>query len=249
MRPSPTQKAALTPTRPPQLAPAGPGLAATAAHVHKAEPAALIRDPAADRPRTIRHRPGKFTHWQPRRMEAARHQIERLPDPGEQIHIVQGGEFYFWDLIPTFLQMNGRPAAALAIATLSFNADHAKQLLELLDAGKIAHCDFICSTMSEKRDQAGCAQLAANLKARGHRYVAVRNHAKLILLTMPPDYYTLAGSANLGSCRAIETFTMTNHEPTHDFHRSWIDAVFSRAGQTTDGNAIGGTTDTLTPPP
>jgi hypothetical protein len=161
---------------------------------------------------------------------AAEH-LRRLPDDGETIHAVMKGNYHAWDLVPAVLQL-ATPAtiAYLGIATLGFNRANAQELVDLLDKGHVSKVDFICSTYFRGNSADEYTQLHGALTSRGHRCVAIRSHAKVILFQMTDGAaYVIESSANLRSCRAIEQFTLTADPGLLAFHREWIEQLITEA--------------------
>lgn len=160
---------------------------------------------------------------------AAKH-LERLPEPGESIHAVMRGNFNAWDLIPAALQMM-HPATigTLRTTTLGFNRRNSKQLVDLIDDGKIARCFFICSLFYEQAESAKgeCDYLRRELAERNGAFISVRNHSKVQTFdTSDGNHYVIESSANLRSCRNIEQFTLSNDAGLLAFHAQWIDRIF-----------------------
>jgi len=163
---------------------------------------------------------------------AAKH-LERLPEAGETFHCIMRGNYNGWDLVPAVLQL-AAPAriAELHVATLGFNAQNADELIQLIDAGSIGRCTFICSVYYKSmKDGAPVYDgLAQALTERGHQIAAIRCHAKILLFELT-DGRCLAveSSANLRSCRNIEQFTMTHDGDLLAFHRGWMTDLLNRS--------------------
>ncbi len=162
---------------------------------------------------------------------AAKH-LRELPAAGESLHCVMRGNYNAWDLVPATLRL-AAPAtiAALHVATLGFNGRNAVELCELLDAGAVGSATFLCSHYFEKTTPDVFGYLAAELARRDQRILAMRSHAKIILMRLSDGrHYTIEGSANLRSCRNIEQFCMTNDRGLMEFHRTWIEQMFPPRG-------------------
>ena len=141
------------------------------------------------------------------------------------------GNFNSWDLIPAILTL-AEPAtiAELNIATLGFNSKGAAALIDLLDTGPVSRCTFLCAHYWKSVEGDTYDELAEALTTRGHRCLAMRCHAKIVLAELTDGRcLTIESSANLRSCRAIEQFTMTNDPPLLQFHRGWMKQVLDEA--------------------
>lgn len=157
-------------------------------------------------------------------------QIERLPDPGESIHCIMRGNYHAWDLIPAALKL-AAPATidALYVATLGFNDANARELVGLLDAGRVERVTFLCSAYFKDASPETYKPLVDQLLDRGQRIAAIRTHAKIQAYTLTDGRaFVIESSANLRSCRNIEQFCMTADRALFDFHATWMDEVFAQ---------------------
>jgi hypothetical protein len=134
------------------------------------------------------------------------------------------------NLIPATIQLSGDVIQWLGISTLSFSQDNLAELLCLLDAGKVRAVSFHYSAYFRGIEKDACARLTAELQQRGGEVLAYRNHAKLILMDMARgDGFTAESSANLRSCRNVETAAFTNDAALLDFHRTWRPSLSQKA--------------------
>ena len=155
--------------------------------------------------------------------------LDRLPEPGETYPVVMRGNYNGWDIVPAVLRL-AAPAtiAELNISTLSFNEQNATELIELLDAGQIGRCTFLCSVYYRSmKDGAPVYEgLAEALTTRCHHIAAIRCHAKILAMELIDGRcLVVESSANLRSCRNIEQFTMTHDADLLRFHRGWMTAL------------------------
>lgn len=155
--------------------------------------------------------------------------LGRLPAPGESYHLVCRGNWPAWALIPAFIRLGcGATIDTLHIATLGFSRANGEQLLSMLDDGLIHHVSMAISCYFKSNESGMVEWLAHELKHRGHRFAAVRNHAKVIAVGMTDgSAITVESSANLRSCRNVEQFTITNNADLLKFHQQWIDTVLA----------------------
>lgn len=157
--------------------------------------------------------------------------LDRLPRRGEAFHVVMTGNFDAWHLVPAVVKL-ARPATVrgLHIATLGFNRPGAEDLLALIDAGTVAAVRFVCSCYFRSVDADVFDFLHAGLTSRGHRCVAIRSHAKIVVFDLSDGrQLVIESSANLRSCHNIEAFTLTHDAALAEFHRGWLDEVIEAA--------------------
>lgn len=157
--------------------------------------------------------------------------IERLPAPGETVHLVMRGSFQAWDLFAGLLRLAYPVRVAhVAIATFGFNERTARLMAEALDSGQIQNATFLGSLMFAHTHHASYATVRQTFETRGHRCGCARNHAKVIAALMEDGRgFAFAGSANLQRCRNIETFDLTQDHTLASFHLAWITEAVATA--------------------
>ena len=64
--------------------------------------------------------------------------------------------------------------------------------------------------------------------AHGFRIKALRSHAKLLLMHIGSRYFVVESSANMRSCRNVETACIFQSQTLFDFHKKWIDELLER---------------------
>lgn len=157
--------------------------------------------------------------------------LRPLPADGETYHIVLSGKASLWDTVPAVLEL-ATPAtiAELWIATLGFSARNTEELMAFLDGGQVQRCHFICSHYFRGTSEHLYTPMEQGLTARGQRFLAMRNHTKVILMTLT-DGRCIVGesSANLRSCKNIETLTLTHDRALLEFHARWMNDIFEEA--------------------
>ncbi len=167
-----------------------------------------------------------------RRSEAsAAATLDRLPARGEAFHVISGGNWHGFSLVPLCCNLIA-PAVIdeLVISTLSFNSGNTDRLVELLDSGAVRSVAMLASVYFRDTSRREYGELAAKLAERGHRLAAVRTHAKIIAMrTTAEDHVVIESSANLRSCRNAEQYTMMNDAALFAFHRSWIADLIQKA--------------------
>jgi len=154
---------------------------------------------------------------------AAKH-LQRLPDPGESVHIIMRGNFNAWDMVPAMLQLAGGAAIdELYLTTLGFNKSNAIELFNLFDVGLVRKIGFICSIYFRDANVSEYQALADGMRERNQRVLAMRNHTKIILARFEDGRtFAIESSANLRAARNLEQMTIHAAEDLFDFHKKWI---------------------------
>jgi hypothetical protein len=149
--------------------------------------------------------------------------LDHLPGRGESLHGVISGKYALFELVPALIERKGK-IADLIVATLSFSKANAADLLGLLDDGHVERFSLLISYYFKSTSRPIYDLLVPQLRERGHRVLAMRTHAKIMLARMASgDRYVVETSANLRSSVNIEQFVMTNDPQLYDFHHQWID--------------------------
>jgi hypothetical protein len=150
--------------------------------------------------------------------------LKVLPREGESLHGVICGKYAMWDLVPALIERTGRKIADLHIATLSYGKQNATELLSLIDDGQVKRCSLIVSYYFKAQNRPLYDTLVPPLRERGHRVLAMRNHAKLLLVKLVGGgSFVVEGSANLRSCKNVEQFVLTRCRRLYRFHREWLE--------------------------
>lgn len=155
--------------------------------------------------------------------DALKH-LKRLPTEGQSLHGVICGKYAMFDLIPAIIERTGRRITDLHIATLSYGKQNAADLIGLLDAGQVRRCSLLISYFFKAQNRSLYDTLVPELRQRGHRVLAMRTHAKLLLIKMAGGgSFVVEGSANLRSCKNVEQFVLTRCRKLYRFHRGWLE--------------------------
>jgi hypothetical protein len=163
-----------------------------------------------------------FVDYRPN-ADALKH-LKIIPAEGETLHGIICGRYALWDLVPALIERTGRSISDLHIATLSYGKQNAADLLGLLDGGQIKRCSLLVSYFFKAQNESLYNTLVPQLRERGHRVLAMRTHAKLLLMKFAAGgSFVVEASANLRSCKNIEQFTMTRCRKLYRFHRDWIE--------------------------
>jgi hypothetical protein len=170
----------------------------------------FIRRPAHRLFKDYRADPNAYKHLAP------------LPGPGESLHGIISGKYALYELIPALIEHAGN-IAELHIATLSFNKQNASDILDLLDEGRIAKMNLIISYYFKSTSPEIYSLLIPQMRERGHKVLAMRNHCKLILAKMENGTkYVIESSANLRSSVNLEQFVLTDDADLYEFHYQWM---------------------------
>jgi len=151
------------------------------------------------------------------------------PEPGESIHIVGDGGHDFWTYVPQLIDWFGR-VEELYCSTWTLSRPNAMELLELMDAGRVGRVSMLTGLYFKRRESAVYATLLHGLRKRAGRYVAFRNHAKVLLLSCEQRdaWICVEGSANLTGNPRLEQYVITNSRTLYDFHRKWMEECLNR---------------------
>jgi hypothetical protein len=166
-------------------------------------------------------------------IENAAKALDRLPDSGESFHGIMAGNFHAFAFLPAIIRL-ASPARVVEanIATLGFNETNSLELFDLLDRSDIQRCTFIFSCYYRSAEPEVTDALIDGLQARGQRVAVVRNHAKIILVELDDGRcLTWEGSANMRSCRNVESYVLTNDVGLLHFHRGWMMEMLSKGNQ------------------
>jgi hypothetical protein len=166
-----------------------------------------------------------------RRTKTASEAIGRLPTPDEAVHLAISGRFALWNVVPAVLELAECRIETLTIATLGFSRGNVDDLCSLIDAGQIANVSLLCSHYFKGTSNGIYEHAEAELAKRPvARFLSCRQHAKLLLLRLEDGQtITVESSANLRSCKNIETMTLIGSPEVYHFHKQWIDELFAEA--------------------
>lgn len=181
---------------------------------------------------TTRIRSAKVQLRDARRLDRAVEALDRLPGPGEYIHIVTGQEFRGFDLLPAMLRLaKAKRFDGLTLTTLGFSRDNLADLAGMIQAGQIppAKLRILASDFFRRADKEIWQHGADQARRLGYGFRSTRNHTKLILAAIGGRFYAVESSANLRSCANLEQFTMTQSRQLYDFHAGWIGTVWPTA--------------------
>jgi hypothetical protein len=185
------------------------------------------------------HRPSRRLFIDYRANPDTLRHLERLPRERETLHGVICGKYALWELVPALIERTRRKIADLHIATLSYGKSNAEDLLGLLDGGQVKRVSLLVSYYFKAQNRHLYDSLVPPLRERGHRVLAMRTHAKILLVKMAGGgSYVVEASANLRSCKNVEQFCLTRDRQLYRFHRDWLEGelLHGREEGTDDSN-------------
>jgi hypothetical protein len=160
-------------------------------------------------------------------LREARQVLNVMPGPGESLHAVQSGRYDLANVVDVILERLGT-AAALRIATLSFNRRNVQRMAAWTESRAAQRLTLLCSSFFYEHNPE-LFQEAHQILAPPHRLAASRNHCKVIAFDFATgDKLVLEGSANLRTNGNREQFCLIHDAALHDWHGRWIDAEVSR---------------------
>ncbi len=164
------------------------------------------------------------------RLEHLRELLSELPKVNESFHVVSSGNFDFWMYIPYLIGMMGY-ADNLYVSTWTMSREVVNQIFEMFDTGKAKSLSVMTGLYLKRRETAVYTMLLNGIINRNQRYVAFKNHTKLLLLSNIKSnvYLVIEGSANLTANPRAEQFILTHSRELYNFHCEWMNDMFERA--------------------
>ncbi len=184
-----------------------------------------------DRPLQLLRKPRRRRQLRALRQEKLEEFLQRLPEPGETLHIVSNGSFDYWNFAPVTLQLlaaKERDPAVFYGSTWTMNRSNVLQLLSLYDQKKLSSVTMFSGLYFKRREPAVYTTLASGLIDRGQRFLCFENHTKIMLLGAPPDWIVMEGSANFTANPRLEQNTISNDQELFDFHKAWMEELLTK---------------------
>ncbi|GHU69976.1 hypothetical protein FACS1894184_14800 [Clostridia bacterium] len=145
-----------------------------------------------------------------------------MPAQGEAVHVISGGVFDYWDIIPWIINNYGAASELLA-STWTMNRECVLSLLNLYDSGKIRSMGIVSGDYFKNRETAVFATLYEGMQQRNQPFACFNNHAKVLLIHIPDVCWFVAeGSANFNANPRLEQFQLMNDKELYNFHKQWI---------------------------
>lgn len=149
-----------------------------------------------------------------------------LPEPGEAIHCLMGGNYDLGQVVCAILSKH--PVRSLRIATLAYSKRTVAELFAAKEKGRIGTLTLLVSGFFERHNKELFQWVSGELADHpGSRQAAARSHCKVVCFefadgSMP---MTFEGSANLRKNGDREQLTAFRDRPLHDWHAGWIDSL------------------------
>lgn len=150
--------------------------------------------------------------------------VDRLPVPGEDFHIIGGGNVDAFHIIPCTLHY-APVIECMYIATWSMTRENMQDLLKLFDTGKIREINIVISIFFQGRYKGDCAFLKSEMKKRNQKIVICLNHAKIILMNAGGKNLVFQGSANFTANPRVEQMILSCSRELLEFHKEWMDSL------------------------
>ena len=167
-----------------------------------------------------------------RRMRQARLAAELLPglpESGESIHAIMGGNYDLAQVIVATVKKH--PVVSLRVATLCVNRRTMAETIEQLTAGNIGTLTVLVSGFYERHNREEFDAIRDELlnDHPGSRIAAARSHCKVVCFEFRDQTTPLVfeGSANLRKNGDREQLTAIRSRELHDWHAAWIDELVS----------------------
>ncbi len=193
------------------------------------QPAALANvDLRLANGRSASSRQDKRTFTTLTKCSKAAEQLGHLPESSESRHCVLKGDFALFDFISASLSLSGEAIDELLVATLSVSKKNAEDLGQLVASGQIKSLAILVSHYFSAAENAIYEQVVETCRQHGGRVVAMRTHAKVLLMTIGKRRLVVESSANLRSCHNVEQATMFNDADLYAFHREWITELLDK---------------------
>lgn len=180
-----------------------------------------------ERPLQMTRKPRRRLQLRALRQEKLEDFFQRLPEPGETVHVVSNGSFDYWNFAPVTLQLLGRSAVFYG-STWTMNRSNVLQLLGLYDRKRFSSVTMFSGLYFKRREPAVYTALASGLIDRGQRFLCFENHTKIMLIGAEPDWIVMEGSANFTANPRLEQNTITNDRDLFDFHKQWMEDLLAK---------------------
>lgn len=153
--------------------------------------------------------------------------LARIPEPACSVHMMTGGSFDFWDYIHAILDLAApRVCDQFYGSTWIMNRTNAKDLLALMDAGRIRKVGIITGVYFQRRESSVFHMIYEGLRRRGQRFKACANHSKWFAMALDDGTRLVAeGSANFTENGNAEQVAITHSPELFDYYREWAEEV------------------------
>lgn len=166
----------------------------------------------------------KAEHIFVKRREKAREELtDKMPQPGEAVHIVMSGMWDYWH-IPECILDQYAPGAVKEIhcATWAYNR---QTLIAFRNQVEKHGCKttFMVTRANKGRYPSEHYLLLQTIEKYNGTLIELNQHAKIYLINAQLDYYSIVGSANMTKNESLEQAVIINDRKTYDFYKSIFD--------------------------
>lgn len=174
-------------------------------------------------PGMYKHKIAKYRQRFIKKTDDLKRVITELPEPGYSYHYISAGAWDFYTVIPVFISLFPGPIDETYVTTWTMSRDNAYDILKNFDDGKIKKINLLTGIYFKRRETAVYSVLVNGLLKRKQRYVATKNHTKIILMRSETDFLICEGSANLTANPRVEQYVINNDQGLYEFHAAWMD--------------------------
>lgn len=158
-----------------------------------------------------------------RREQAQQELAEKMPKPGEAVHIVMSGMWDYWH-VPEYVLNQYTPGAVKEIhcATWAYNR---QTLIAFRDQIEKHGCKttFMVTRANKGRYPSEHYLLLQTIEKYNGTLIELNQHSKIYLINAHPDYYSIVGSANMTKNESLEQAILVNSKEIYDFYKSIFD--------------------------
>ncbi len=156
--------------------------------------------------------------------------IKEKPIPGYYYHIVSNGKFDFFSIVPVFIKHLNNHVDLFYGSTWASNAKNVLDLMSFFDKKIIKEMTVIGGDYMKMNSRGDYGLLKNGMEYRKQRFIDFKNHCKVLLMCnhSQGDYFTVEGSSNWTSNPRVEQYVLTNNKEVFDFHKNWIDGLFTK---------------------
>ncbi len=170
--------------------------------------------------------------------------IPTLPPPDTDLYVIGNGAgaevrhginplaFDFGSFLPHVVRILGDRQCVAYVSTWTMNRQHTKTMLEMLADGRLAQLTVFTDPYFKRRESAIANELITGLLNAGQRYLAFKNHCKIIAIAAPDGGRTcvITGSANLSAQPRCEQYVLTTSPDVYQFMRDeFFEAMLTNA--------------------
>ena len=167
-----------------------------------------------------RDRSIEFLSIHSRKIESIKHLTGHLPEENELMILWTIKSFNAFTFIPYIIKEVG-PIEFLTVTTYSINRRIIDAMIRLLDKGKINKIEIFISDSIKYRMPKVVDYLNGLILTRGQQISIVYAwvHAKVTLVKVQEQFFTIAGSGNWGENAQYEQYFFLSNPQAYDFFR------------------------------